>query len=48
MNNLEKLFKFIDESPSAYHSVENAGKILKSEGFIYIPVRVCCIGCRCT
>ena len=37
MNNLEKLFKFIDESPSAYHSVENAGKILKSEGFIYIP-----------
>ncbi len=37
MNNVEKLLKFIDESPSAYHSVENVGNILKKEGYIYIP-----------
>ena len=37
MNNVEKLLKFIDESTSAYHSVENVGNILKKEGYIYIP-----------
>ena len=37
MENLEKLLKFIDESPSAYHSVYNAGNMLKEAGFTYIP-----------
>lgn len=37
MENLNKLLKFIDDSPSAYHSVLNASKMLENAGFEYIP-----------
>ena len=37
MSNVEKLLKFINESPTAYHSVKNAGVILEENGFEYIP-----------
>ena len=37
MENVNKLLKFIDESVTAYHSVENVSKILKNAGFTYIP-----------
>lgn len=37
MNNLEKLLQFIDDSPSAYHSVKNASELLIKEGYIFIP-----------
>ena len=30
MENLNKLLKFIDDSPSAYHSVLNASKMLEN------------------
>lgn len=37
MEQVKALLQFIDESPTAYHSVENASKILEKEGFKYIP-----------
>ena len=37
MENLNKLLKFIDESPSAYHSVLNASRLLEDAEFEYIP-----------
>ncbi|MBE6143355.1 MAG: M18 family aminopeptidase [Erysipelotrichaceae bacterium] len=37
MEQVKALLQFIDESPTAYHSVENASKMLEKEGFKYIP-----------
>lgn len=37
MEKIKKLLKFIDDSATAYHSVENAAKMLKKEGYLYIP-----------
>ena len=37
MNNVEKLLKFINESPTAYHSVKNAGQLLEENGYKYLP-----------
>ena len=37
MSNLKELLQFIDKSVTAYHSVENASKMLQNDGFIYIP-----------
>ena len=37
MNNVERLMNFINESPTAYHSVKNASSILEESGFEYIP-----------
>ena len=37
MENLNKLLTFIDNSPTAYHSVLNTSKMLENAGFEYIP-----------
>lgn len=37
MEKVKQLLEFIDNSPSAYHSVENAANLLNKEGFEYIP-----------